>query len=1275
LVGLSLLTNPPPVLADTIGEPLDNNPSGPAPTNTYVIPGLGRDRQRGEGSFMQYGTSSTGTPITSSTAGDFASGKTESPTLIEFNKGDEKHGNQYFSINYVDGNDFVDFKNANDANSFNKNPNAPYWNPGNVKSKMTVNAQGTPQLASDQSYNNGFLQITGNVPIHAQIGKAKTSVDSIMSGNWGVMVRVRVPKGIDAKSLGGAIAWDKSYFYLTLDATETSISLPKPFDFIKFPITFKDFNFPLQFDHHVYLDKNDPQTFYLKVKGIPFNINDSSDHNSAQMQLQKGSADYLDYLHNQYFTDNTMKNLDNLKSQNTVGSDPNVQPDFPTNGNGQKATWDPYYGLLNQYVFLPIKEWPGGELAYKFVTSFVALGSPESPVYLLGNTGRTLALLNAADGMGSDNRQMDGTGIWNWFKSWAIQPIINNIASYFVTGGFDGSAHINFSFDMSKFSGSSTLKLQSLTSQRLFASPYADGLFNKGDTTGKNPNNPSQAADDKDNPNRRTFDINLYGSNQLVDPYNVLGNADRNDGSKNAPILQHFKAGKTPIDYALVKESEKNNGTQFPVYTNFSSWTAAAVPFDNSTVQNDTLNSSGDPLGSDMRSRTATPDARNNGVLMNDGDGTATGNLIKKPYNKNTEGDYQPVYQDTSEALQYAGGIEPNRYLRVYSLYDYSAKTPTTLTTPKRIDNDSTVNSNLQAFATTSTNGDLNSATNVAKGYTGGVTTAFENNKWVYTGTYNGIPILPATLGLKQSLSPTVNQSGSQWIVVPKSQITNGNFYKMMPWGTYSDRLGAGLRTEGLNVGIKKILDPDAGMYWKTDIKLSADVVEPTTNPINLAVNATDKMQSQVWASLSDPNEGMFPNIGKRSQDVNTYFTLSQDYPLYNAYIQVYRNTTLTINTPDRATTPNSSFLKKGTMFYFENHDDRADYSQAHQRFIIFVTDQDQNFQITKKFDGNNPNDYWITKNGDKANITATVKNTGKTTNTNRTFTIVIPKVAGTTLSTPTVPGATVTTNTDANISLGDAGQAYTVTFPAGSSIPPNGTFTYHYAYTVNNVTAVPNDSDLQDLLLDQNLAVLGKSNTIQLHKVTNPYFTQVPDLDFATHNLPSTTQTYANVNKNTAFNIQDNRATPGNWVLFGQLGAFTNGTDQQKGFQINYGIPNGEVLPSRLNPANSSYDPRLDPTNPSFDADYAPGAWTNAERAYLNHQADTMTADNRMTELYRFVSTLQPGDMGVSHTLDYNDGNTVKLTVPGAAATSLHSGRYTATVTYTLNSNSTTIN
>jgi hypothetical protein len=1275
LVGLSLLTNPPPVLADTIGEPLDNNPSGPAPTNTYVIPGLGRDRQRGEGSFMQYGTSSTGTPITSSTAGDFASGKTESPTLIEFNKGDEKHGNQYFSINYVDGNDFVDFKNANDANSFNKNPNAPYWNPGNVKSKMTVNAQGTPQLASDQSYNNGFLQITGNVPIHAQIGKAKTSVDSIMSGNWGVMVKVRVPKGIDAKSLGGAIAWDKSYFYLTLDATETSISLPKPFDFIKFPITFKDFNFPLQFDHHVYLDKNDPQTFYLKVKGIPFNINDSSDHNSAQMQLQKGSADYLDYLHNQYFTDNTMKNLDNLKSQNTVGSDPNVQPDFPTNGNGQKATWDPYYGLLNQYVFLPLKEWPGGELAYKFVTSFVALGSPESPVYLLGNTGRTLALLNAADGMGSDNRQMDGTGIWNWFKSWAIQPIINNIASYFVTGGFDGSAHINFSFDMSKFSGSSTLKLQSLTSQRLFASPYADGLFNKGDTTGKNPNNPSQAADDKDNPNRRTFDINLYGSNQLVDPYNVLGNADRNDGSKNAPILQHFKAGKTPIDYALVKESEKNNGTQFPVYTNFSSWTAAAVPFDNSTVQNDTLNSSGDPLGSDMRSRTATPDARNNGVLMNDGDGTATGNLIKKPYNKNTEGDYQPVYQGTSEALQYAGGIEPNRYLRVYSLYDYSAKTPTTLTTPKRIDNDSTVNSNLQAFATTSTNSNLNSATNIAKGYTKGVTAAFLNNKWVYTGTYNGIPILPASLALKQSLNPTITQSGSNWIVVPRNQIINGNIYKLMPWGTYTDRLGAGIQSDGFSVGVKKVTDPDNGSHWDFNRFYFGDAIKPTVNPIFLAIHTNPAMGTRAYSAETDPNTGVFPNIGKKGQDINSYIKVDQSFPIYNAFIQIFRRLPVSLNIPNRSAMADPPYLKTGTQLYVANTSDDADYSQDYRRFMIFITDQDQNFQITKKFDGNNPDDYWITKNGDKASVTATVKNTGKTTNTNRTFTIVIPKVAGTTLSTPTVPGATVTTNTDANISLGDAGQAYTVTFPAGSSIPPNGTFTYRYAYTVNDVTAVPNDSDLQDLLLDQNLAVLGKSNTIQLHKVTNPYFTQVPDLDFATHNLPSTTQTYANVNKNTAFNIQDNRATPGNWVLFGQLGAFTNGTDQQKGFQINYGIPNGESLPSRLNPASSSYDPRLDPTNPSFDADYAPGAWTNAEKAYLNHQADTMTADNRMTELYRFVSTLQPGDMGVSHTLDYNDGNTVKLTVPGAAATSLHSGRYTATVTYTLNSNSTTIN
>ncbi|MCT2909394.1 hypothetical protein EFT87_12105 [Schleiferilactobacillus harbinensis] len=100
LFGMVILTMVGHSQAVTIGNVLDN--TGPtAPRDMYSIPGLGRTRQKGEGSYVKSGTGSSGTPITNGTTGTWVGKATESPTIITFPESADNHGSSWFSINYV----------------------------------------------------------------------------------------------------------------------------------------------------------------------------------------------------------------------------------------------------------------------------------------------------------------------------------------------------------------------------------------------------------------------------------------------------------------------------------------------------------------------------------------------------------------------------------------------------------------------------------------------------------------------------------------------------------------------------------------------------------------------------------------------------------------------------------------------------------------------------------------------------------------------------------------------------------------------------------------------------------------------------------------------------------------------------------------------------------------------------------------------------------------------------------------------------------------------
>ncbi|MDN5954641.1 MAG: hypothetical protein L0H99_12165, partial [Loigolactobacillus coryniformis] len=125
-------------------------------------------------------------------------------------------------------------------------------------------------------YTGGYIKVAGTLGFTANI-KSDLDIKEVEAGNYGVMVKVTLPTDVDASQLQDAIKWDKAYFSLTLSPPLSGL--------IGTP------NFPMQFDHHVYLDPDSKNVFYLKVKGIPVQA------------VTSGSTAYLKMMRSQDQTD------------------------------------------------------------------------------------------------------------------------------------------------------------------------------------------------------------------------------------------------------------------------------------------------------------------------------------------------------------------------------------------------------------------------------------------------------------------------------------------------------------------------------------------------------------------------------------------------------------------------------------------------------------------------------------------------------------------------------------------------------------------------------------------------------------------------------------------------------------------------------------------------------------------------------------------------------------------------------------------------------------
>lgn len=1354
------------VAADTIGNVVDNAPDVSAnnggsyvpklgsvdasgqvqantPWNTYYIPSLNRDRTASEGSFVKWGyngwttdgdkNGDTTTPSSAydaihnmaigpdeykDTDDDWGTGKIGTTTNIQFlQKIPDKpnHGQAFFSINYVNKDNLMDVSDYQTAAQFaagdmtNRDNMFIQQDDGqdSVQSKMSgiqngTDSNGNPtynyKLANGQSFNNGYLQVTGNVPIGARLAQSETTIDGMLSGNWGVMVRAKVAKGIDVRSFAASIDWAKSYYNLNIDSSTVK--------FLGGLVTSKPLNgltFPLQFDHHVYLDPNDPQVFYLKVKGIPFNFHNSkqSGYHFAQMYLPKSSADYIDYLHNRTITHGSASNqsattLDNLS---TNPDDTNIDdstnqgslddgalshlingttpsPNFPYSISAKAVNyslWDPIKGVIQELF---------GTGGFGWIINGIAGIFASSPVYSLGGIGRTVTLLNAPFPASSSDEDVDrklvSTAGWTDplnIIGYIIEPIITNISQTYLQNEFYGNAHINFSFDMSKYQGSKEPLISALSNGKLFASPYKDGGFNKGDGT-------SDSVDASD-ANRSPIQISMYDSSQLVDPYDTTWEESRgvyqNDQGKqgsaldrttardsagnpiytNSSLLKQLQAGTTPMDYAVVNEKYKDEGQKYPTYTNFTSWTGAIVPYDrdywdeNSTHRSktDTLHSDG-KIGDDLNYRTATPDPGADGILVNSGINS------------------QPVVKSYADpgvpSATQAGTIDPMRYANVYSLYDYSKSTPSPVAEPTEV-YDTT--DNPVKVSVNNADGENITGTNVNK--------SLKNATWKYTGTMgtDNLALADASLGLDQSLNPTLDLT-PEVLLADRKALESGT-QVIKPTGTYRDSLAKytkdGFRTDlSGTLSQQGILPTTAKQPFQVtpdthgldmDLESKAggrqhpsQIHQDDTFDLASDDTASLKYQAPVTGAASDY---FFDHIVKFARLADVHTVTGYTIPKYD---------------PSKV----ASSAQTDDWLEPQTYDQgNESYVQDNNFLLLSQNGLNDSYLLKKSFsETGNPTTHILTGEQETVGVTTTATKNPKKDGT-KSFVVRIPKIPGTTVSdfNVTTAGASVGDQVDTGGWMGDNFVSYPVTF---TTVPETITWTYKYQIaSAADSAKVPLLTEYMDLLLDSDNNMFGESNGIDFNVYRNPSLTHVPTLDFGEHSLPKTKtdtgQTSYGLNtknsdavKDAQFTVVDNSTTiagQSSWRLLMAMSPFANGASSHNDWQIDWGEPSTSTSVGDKEQQPSDYQ---DPTQytPTPAQPLPKDEWWQ----YYNHQAQDLNSDWSSKQLY-YLNRLHEKDVDARKGLTRYYPS-AQLILPAGSDNPI-GGQYKATIRYTLGSRS----
>lgn len=1148
---------------------------------------------------------------------------------------DSKYGEPFFSLNYVDRNDLVNVEDSVAAADFSgsgkggeeffKNQGSRIFNPTSVQSKMKRSTATNNQfrLADGATFDNGYIQATGNVPIAAQIAESESTIDGMLAGDWGVMVRVKVADGIDARSLAASIDWDKSYYYLTVDSVEILGQ------------QISDLNFPLQFDHHVYLDPNDTHAFFLKVKGIPYGFTEEPG-NRAQMYLPRSNADHLDYLHNRNIKGTNAYTLDKMNGDQrpTTLNDSSLlsrsqfnQPSFFTSTETNYAIWDPFKGLLTE-VINRIKN----KLIHGFAETVVSWFT-SSPIYSLGDLGRTATLLNTAKPV--DQRKMTVSknlvdGAFKIPRTFIIDPMLSGIAQTFMRAPFRGRARINFSFDMSKYKGSTEPIKAAFTQGRLPAAPYADGEFNRGNGTG------SMAKND---PDRAPIKIMMYDSSQLIDPYAVTRGKDRFEKKSDSSLRQQLKSGTTPMDYAVIKKDQVTNGTTYKVYSNFTSWTGAIVPYDRHYHENngssDTLHSNG-KITPGFSRRTATPDPGRDGILVNT---TATDSVSIQPIDSIKEP--LKAFLPQPEKKE-AGVIPPLRYANVFTYYDYDNPSlePVPVSDesgPKQIYEN---NQNGLEVKVTNPNG-FNVQDNV-------MTRPLDGESWHYEGTLGGLPLADATVQLKQPLRPTIDLSTPRYIWLNRSEVKAPR-KRDTNVGTWRDPLGD--YTENQLVG--QIASTQANQ----EVMSSPFDAPGTTHSI--AANWADSNAQGV-----PNNPAQFPvNKDKKAK---MFYQMPPQKDLKSTFFR------------GKVTVKRTKAIQAATGITIPT----TVASTAEDHYFVLLnndTPDEMWYTMKKSFvETGDPTIHFMDGKETKFSIAATVDPNGKGVGKYpQNLMLYIPKVKGTKLTNVrvaaptgmTVKAVPATMQPNQLSAITDYFDTYQLTFNRAVDKP----FSYTYEYEVTKAADIPRDEPFQDMLMSDTQA-LAISNGLTFDDLKAVNLHHVPNLDFKKQPAPGSNGAIyalpAESLEESYFQVRDNDQsigkTPHSWTLTAAMSPFVAiGAQDRNDFRIHWGGPSV----TKTGPVEGKPDGYHNPTDRTvFPAgNPAPNDFWN----YYNHQAAYVTANDTPTVCYTLDRLTEPDAQAADLIRYYPEA---KLQVPTGTGV-VQDTQYKATITYTLTTPDSTLN
>ncbi|MFT8580689.1 MAG: hypothetical protein ABF743_04990 [Schleiferilactobacillus perolens] len=843
-----------------------------------------------------------------------------------------------------------------------------------------------------------------------------------------------------------------------------------------------------------------------------------------------------------------------------------------------------------------------------------------------------------------------------------IRTLIVSAVSKFFTGQpFSGNAHINFSFDMSKYANNTDQQTQNLTAGKLFAAPNSDGSFNKS----------AGAKDSSD-----AFKITMYDSSNLVDPYSTTAGLDRESTSKTSPLRQALHAepdasyqngqstqsGMTAADYAVINAKNEqqldNMGTTYPTYTNFTSWTGAIVPYDrmhwndadqtSDSKYTDTLHSDG-KLGSDVKNRTATPDPANDGILANS---ETPFTLIDQEKYRAGEKALEPQYS-TDGTLSQAGIITPERYANVYQLYDYTKSTPTV---DVHVDNYATDKPSVTA------NGGKNLASSTSKSITGDL----DGQKWHYTGTMgNGLPLADATINLQQSLKPTLNLSLNKLIFVPYSEVQGDN-HLTQKLGSWRDPLSFAKGDDHLTMHFdgyssEQMAEADLGGNTNSHT-VTGDWSENTTlndsvaNSAHMDVDADQNVKPEYQLPVkNNENDNFFFGSGTLKRD-NTKVQIVNGYSLANGADDTATDNYFLLLDREK---PTDLWYDADKKFQENNETSTIHYLQNGDKEVHVVVN------VKPRAGSNKPGDtsmiIRIPKvQQDNDNVGATIANFKLTK---------VGSESGVTSDNPL--NTTLNPITDENVNewLKDNFTSFDVNFTS----PPQ-TFTYEYDYEISNQANIPLRTAYKDLIMDANTktgSVRAVSNAVEFDKLKSANLMHVPSFDFGTNSIPSGQATYgltdsdkAKLTTDSYFTVHSNNNNTSNWTLFDTLDSFgnANGSSSHDDFTLALGWPQlyDSSKPGFVNESDMEKAAENVPTD----------KYTDSNWRYANHYPFDLISNNHQNQLFRLDRTYGDKDNKETDLSRYYTGAT--LTVPAGETPSITSGKYTANLTYLLSDDGT---